>query len=108
MSFVKNIGAFLKDRFSLLSVFGGAVLNAYALVLALNLSLGLLIIARGGEVPPAQALFFATSAICGVTILFFALYALSFYSARLYKILAYALVALNAIFAIAQIFLIYS
>lgn len=108
MSLAKNIGAFLRDRFSLLSVFGGAVLNAYALVLALNLSLGLLLIARGGEVPPAQALFFATSAICGVTILFFALYALSFYSARLYKILAFALLALNAIFAIAQIFLIFS
>jgi len=108
MSLAKNIGTFLKDRFSLLSVFGGAVLNAYALVLALNLSLGLLIIARGGEVLPAQALFFATSAICGVTILFFALYALSFYSARLYKILAFALLALNAIFAIAQIFLIFS
>ena len=108
MSLVKNIGAFLKDRFSLLSVFGGAVLNAYALVLALNLSLGLLLIARGGEILPAQALFFATSAICGVTILFFALYALSFYSARLYKILAFALLALNTIFAIAQIFLIFS
>jgi len=40
MSLAKNIGAFLKDRFSLLSVFDGAVLNAYALVLALNLSLG--------------------------------------------------------------------
>ena len=108
MSLAKNIGTFLKDRFSLLSVFGGAVLNAYALVLALNLSLGLLLIARGGEILPAQALFFATSAICGVTILFFALYALSFYSARLYKILAFALLALNAIFAIAQIFLIFS
>lgn len=108
MSLAKNIGAFLKDRFSLLSVFGGAVLNAYALVLALNLSLGLLLIARGGEILPAQALFFATSAICGVTILFFALYALSFYSARLYKILAFALLALNTIFAIAQIFLIFS
>nr|WP_315047929.1 sulfatase-like hydrolase/transferase [uncultured Campylobacter sp.] len=108
MSLAKNIGAFLKDRFSLLSVFDGAVLNAYALVLALNLSLGLLLIARGGEILPAQALFFATSAICGVTILFFALYALSFYSARLYKILAFALLALNAIFAIAQIFLIFS
>ncbi|WP_298989124.1 phosphoethanolamine transferase [uncultured Campylobacter sp.] len=108
MSFVKNIGAFLRDRFSLLSAFGGAVLNAYALVLALNLSLGLLLIARGGEIPPAQALFFATSAICGVTILFFALYALSFYSARLYKILAFALLALNVAFAIAQIFLIFS
>ena len=108
MSLVKNIGAFFKDRFSLLSVFGGAVLNAYALVLALNLSLGLLLIARGGELFSAQALFFAASAICGVTILFFALYALSFYSARLYKILAFALLALNAIFAIAQIFLIFS
>lgn len=108
MSLVKNIGAFLRDRFSLLSVFGGAVLNAYALVLALNLSLGLLLIARSGEILPAQALFFAASAICGVTILFFALYTLSFYSARLYKILAFALLALNAIFAIAQIFLIFS
>lgn len=108
MSLAKNIGAFLRDRFSLLSAFGGAVLNAYALVLALNLSLGLLLIARGGEIPPAQALFFATSAICGVTILFFALYALSFYSARLYKILAFALLALNVAFAIAQIFLIFS
>ena len=108
MSLVKNIGAFLKDRFSLLSVFGGAVLNAYALVLALNLSLGLLLIARGGELLSAQALFFVASAICGVTILFFALYALSFYSARLYKILSFALLALNAIFAIAQIFLIFS
>lgn len=108
MSLVKNIGAFLKDRFSLLSVFGGAVLNAYALVLALNLSLGLLLIARGGELLSAQALFFAASAICGVTILFFALYALSFYSARLYKILAFALLALNVVFAIAQIFLIFS
>ena len=108
MSLAKNIGAFLKDRFSLLSVFDGAVLNAYALVLALNLSLGLLLIARGGEILPAQALFFATSAICGVTILFFALYALSFYSARLYKILTFALLAINVIFAIAQIFLIFS
>ena len=108
MSLAKNIGAFLKDRFSLLSVFDGAVLNAYALVLALNLSLGLLLIARGGELFSAQALFFAISAICGVTILFFALYALSFYSARLYKILAFALLALNVAFAIAQIFLIFS
>ena len=108
MNLAKNIGAFLRDRFSLLSVFGGAVLNAYVLVLALNLSLGLLLIARGGELFSAQALFFAASAICGVTILFFALYALSFYSARLYKILAFALLALNAIFAIAQIFLIFS
>ena len=108
MSLVKNIGAFFKDRFSLLSVFDGAVLNAYALVLALNLSLGLLLIARGGELLSAQALFFTASAICGVTILFFALYALSFYSARLYKILAFALLAINAIFAIAQIFLIFS
>lgn len=108
MSLAKNIGAFLKDRFSLLSVFDGAVLNAYALVLALNLSLGLLLIARGGELLSAQALFFVASAICGVTILFFALYALSFYSARLYKILAFALLAINAIFAIAQIFLIFS
>ena len=108
MSLAKNIGAFLKDRFSLLSVFGGAVLNAYALVLALNLALGLLLIARSGELLSAQALFFAASAICGVTILFFALYALSFYSTRLYKILAFALLAINAIFAIAQIFLIFS
>ena len=108
MSLVKNIGAFLKDRFSLLSVFDGAVLNAYTLVLVLNLALGLLLIARGGELLSAQALFFVASAICGVTILFFALYALSFYSARLYKILAFALLALNAIFAIAQIFLIFS
>ena len=108
MSLAKNIGAFLKDRFSLLSVFDGAVLNAYALVLALNLALGLLLIARGGELLSAQALFFAASAICGVTILFFALYALSFYSARLYKILAFALLALNVAFAIAQIFLIFS
>ncbi|WP_299084006.1 phosphoethanolamine transferase [uncultured Campylobacter sp.] len=108
MSLAKNIGAFLKDRFSLLSVFDGAVLNAYALVLALNLALGLLLIARGGELLSAQALFFAASAICGVTILFFTLYALSFYSARLYKILAFALLALNVAFAIAQIFLIFS
>ena len=108
MSLVKNIGAFLKDRFSLLSVFGGAVLNAYTLVLVLNLALGLLLIARSGELLSAQALFFAASAICGVTILFFALYALSFYSARLYKILAFALLAINVIFAIAQIFLIFS
>lgn len=108
MSLVKNIGAFLKNRFSLLSVFDGAVLNAYALVLVLNLALGLLLIARSGELLSAQALFFAASAICGVTILFFALYALSFYSARLYKILAFALLALNAIFAIAQIFLVFS
>ena len=108
MSLAKNIGAFLKDRFSLLSVFGGAVLNAYTLVLVLNLALGLLLIARGGELLSAQALFFAASAICGVTILFFALYALSFYSARLYKILAFALLAINVIFAIAQIFLIFS
>lgn len=108
MSPAKNIGAFLKDRFSLLSVFDGAVLNAYALVLALNLALGLLLIARGGELLSAQALFFAASAICGVTILFFALYALSFYSARLYKILAFALLALNVALAIAQIFLIFS
>lgn len=108
MSLAKNIGAFLKDRFSLLSVFDGAVLNAYALVLVLNLALGLLLIARGGELLSAQALFFAASAICGVTILFFALYALSFYSARLYKILAFALLALNVVFAIAQIFLIFS
>ena len=108
MSLVKNIGAFLKDRFSLLSVFGGAVLNAYTLVLVLNLALGLLLIARGGELLSAQALFFVASAICGVTILFFALYALSFYSARLYKILAFALLALNVAFAIAQIFLIFS
>ena len=108
MSLVKNIGAFLKDRFSLLSVFDGAVLNAYVLVLVLNLALGLLLIARGGELLSAQALFFAASAICGVTILFFALYVLSFYSARLYKILAFALLAINAIFAIAQIFLIFS
>jgi len=108
MSLVKNIGAFLKDRFSLLSVFDGAVLNAYTLVLVLNLALGLLLIARGGELLSAQALFFAASAICGVTILFFALYALSFYSARLYKILAFALLAINVVFAIAQIFLIFS
>ncbi|AKT93292.1 phosphoethanolamine transferase [Campylobacter gracilis] len=108
MSLVKNIGAFLKDRFSLLSVFDGAVLNAYVLVLVLNLALGLLLIARGGELLSAQALFFAVSAICGVTILFFALYALSFYSARLYKILAFALLAINVAFAIAQIFLIFS
>ena len=108
MSLVKNIGAFLKDRFSLLSVFDGAVLNAYTLVLVLNLALGLLLIARSGELLSAQALFFVASAICGVTILFFALYALSFYSARLYKILAFALLALNVAFAIAQIFLIFS
>ena len=108
MSLVKNIGAFLKDRFSLLSVFDGAVLNTYALVLVLNLALGLLLIARGGELLSAQALFFVASAICGVTILFFALYALSFYSARLYKILAFALLAINVVFAIAQIFLIFS
>ena len=108
MSLVKNIGAFLKDRFSLLSVFGGAVLNAYTLVLVLNLALGLLLIARGGELLSAQALFFVASAICGVTILFFALYALSFYSARLYKILAFALLAINVAFSIAQIFLIFS
>lgn len=108
MSLVKNIGAFLKDRFSLLLVFDGAVLNAYTLVLVLNLALGLLLIARGGELLSAQALFFVASAICGVTILFFALYALSFYSARLYKILAFALLAINVIFAIAQIFLIFS
>ena len=108
MSLAKNIGAFLKDRFSLLSVFDGAVLNAYTLVLVLNLALGLLLIARGGELLSAQALFFAASAICGVTILFFALYALSFYSARLYKILAFALLAINVVFAIAQIFLIFS
>ncbi|WP_298955780.1 phosphoethanolamine transferase [uncultured Campylobacter sp.] len=108
MSLAKNIGAFLKDRFSLLSVFDGAVLNAYALVLVLNLALGLLLIARGGELLSAQVLFFVASAICGVTILFFALYALSFYSARLYKILAFALLAINVVFAIAQIFLIFS
>ncbi len=108
MSLAKNIGAFLKDRFSLLSVFDGAVLNAYALVLVLNLALGLLLIARSGELLSAQALFFVASAICGVTILFFALYALSFYSARLYKILAFALLAINVAFAIAQIFLIFS
>ena len=108
MSLVKNIGAFLKDRFSLLSVFDGTVLNAYVLVLVLNLALGLLLIARSGELLSAQALFFAASAICGVTILFFALYALSFYSARLYKILAFALLAINVVFAIAQIFLIFS
>jgi len=108
MSLAKNIGAFLKDRFSLLSVFNGAVLNAYTLVLVLNLALGLLLIARGGELLSAQALFFVASAICGVTILFFALYVLSFYSARLYKILAFALLAINVIFAIAQIFLIFS
>nr|WP_314882248.1 sulfatase-like hydrolase/transferase [uncultured Campylobacter sp.] len=108
MSLAKNIGAFLKDRFSLLLVFDGAVLNAYTLVLVLNLALGLLLIARGGELLSAQALFFVASAICGVTILFFALYALSFYSARLYKILAFALLAINVIFAIAQIFLIFS
>nr|WP_314377932.1 sulfatase-like hydrolase/transferase [uncultured Campylobacter sp.] len=108
MSLVKNIGAFLKDRFSLLSVFDGAVLNAYVLVLVLNLALGLLLIARGGELLSAQALFFVASAICGVTIIFFALYALSFYSARLYKILAFALLAINVAFAIAQIFLIFS
>ncbi len=108
MSLAKNIGAFLKNRFSLLSVFDGAVLNAYVLVLVLNLALGLLLIARSGELLSAQALFFAASAICGVTILFFALYALSFYSARLYKILAFALLALNVAFAIAQIFLIFS
>lgn len=108
MSLVKNIGAFLKDRFSLLSVFGGAVLNAYTLVLVLNLALGLLLIARGGELLSAQALFFVASAICGVTILFFTLYALSFYSARLYKILAFALLAINVAFSIAQIFLIFS
>ena len=40
MSLAKNIGAFLKDRFSLLLVFDGAVLNAYTLVLVLNLALG--------------------------------------------------------------------
>lgn len=108
MSLAKNIGTFLKDRFSLLSVFDGAVLNAYALVLVLNLALGLLLIARSGELLSAQALFFVASAICGVTILFFALYALSFYSARLYKILAFALLAINVAFAIAQIFLIFS
>lgn len=108
MSLAKNIGAFLKDRFSLLSVFDGAVLNAYVLVLVLNLALGLLLIARGGELLSAQALFFVAYAICGVTIIFFALYALSFYSARLYKILAFALLALNVVFAIAQIFLIFS
>ena len=108
MSLAKNIGAFLKDRFSLLSVFDGAVLNAYTLVLVLNLALGLLLIARSGELLSAQALFFVASAICGVTILFFALYAFSFYSARLYKILAFALLALNVVFAIAQIFLIFS
>jgi len=108
MSLAKNIGAFLKDRFSLLSVFDGAVLNTYALVLVLNLALGLLLIARSGELFSSQALFFAASAICGVTILFFALYVLSFYSARLYKILAFALLALNVVFAIAQIFLIFS
>ena len=108
MSLARNIGAFLKDRFSLLSVFDGAVLNAYTLVLVLNLALGLLLIARGGELLSAQALFFVASAICGVTILFFALYALSFYSARLYKILAFALLAINVVFAIAQIFLIFS
>lgn len=108
MSLVKNIGAFLKDRFSLLSVFDGAVLNAYVLVLVLNLALGLLLIARSSELLSAQALFFVASAICGVTILFFALYALSFYSTRLYKILAFALLAINVIFAIAQIFLIFS
>ena len=108
MSLAKNIGAFLKDRFGLLSVFDGAVLNAYTLVLVLNLALGLLLIARSGELLSAQALFFAASAICGVTILFFALYALSFYSARLYKILAFALLAINVAFAIAQIFLIFS
>lgn len=108
MSLAKNIGAFLKDRFSLLSVFDGAVLNAYTLVLVLNLALGLLLIARGGELLSAQALFFVASAICGVTILFFALYALSFYSARLYKILAFTLLAINVVFAIAQIFLIFS
>ncbi|WP_297945587.1 phosphoethanolamine transferase [uncultured Campylobacter sp.] len=108
MSLVKNIGAFLKDRFSLLSVFDGAVLNAYTLVLVLNLALGLLLIARGGELLSAQALFFVASAICGVTILFFALYVLSFYSARLYKILSFALLAINVAFAIAQIFLIFS
>lgn len=108
MSLVKNIGAFLKDKFSLLSVFDGAVLNTYALVLVLNLALGLLLIARGGELLSAQALFFVASAICGVTIIFFALYALSFYSTRLYKILAFALLAINVAFAIAQIFLIFS
>ena len=108
MSLAKNIGAFLKDRFSPLSVFDGAVLNVYTLVLVLNLALGLLLIARGGELLSAQALFFVASAICGVTILFFALYVLSFYSARLYKILAFALLALNVAFAIAQIFLIFS
>ncbi len=108
MSLAKNIGAFLKDRFSLLSVFDGAVLNAYVLVLVLNLALGLLLIARGGELLSAQALFFVASAICGVTILFFALYALSFYSARLYKILSFALLAINVVFAITQIFLIFS
>ena len=108
MSLAKNIGAFLKDRFSLLSVFDGAMLNAYTLVLVLNLALGLLLIVRGGELLSAQALFFAASAICGVTIIFFALYALSFYSARLYKILAFALLAINVAFAIAQIFLIFS
>ena len=108
MSLAKNIGAFLKDRFSLLSVFDGAVLNTYALVLVLNLALGLLLIARGGELFSSQALFFVASAICGVTILFFALYALSFYSARLYKILSFALLAINVVFAIAQIFLIFS
>ena len=58
MSLAKNISAFLKDRFSLLSVFGGAVLNAYALVLVLNLALGLLLIAR--DTPRAGAVF------CGV------------------------------------------
>lgn len=108
MSLAKNISAFLKDRFSLLSVFDGTVLNAYTLVLVLNLALGLLLIARSSELLSAQALFFVASAICGVTILFFALYALSFYSTRLYKILAFALLAINVIFAIAQIFLIFS
>ena len=108
MSLAKNIGAFLKDRFSLLSVFDGAVLNTYALVLVLNLALGLLLIARSGELFSSQALFFVASAICGVTILFFALYVLSFYSARLYKILSFALLAINVAFAIAQIFLIFS
>ena len=62
MSLVKNIGAFLKDRFSLLSVFDGAVLNAYTLVLVLNLALGLLLIARGGELRRDNTFFRALRA----------------------------------------------
>ena len=64
MSLAKNIGAFLKDRFSLLSVFGGAVLNAYTLVLVLNLALGLLLIARSGELLSAQIADAAKNSAC--------------------------------------------